>query len=172
MKMLTTQISGLLQRIATTNENAIEETARLLAQATTGEGQIIFAGFDEMELLTTTAIRGSEPFEHVIPFTENMDISNADRIWILTRSSTNTQALQLAQRLADSFIPFAVLAAEKPNDDNELASLSYTYISTGILKGMLPREDGERIVQPHALAALFVYEAVKMAYDEIIADDE
>lgn len=172
MKMLTTQINGLLQRIATTNESAIEETARLLAQATVGEGRIIFAGFNEMELLTATAIHGAEPFRNVIPYTENMHINNADRIWLLTRSSTNNEAMKLAQQLADKFIPFAVLAAEKPNDANELASLSYTYISTGILKGLLPGEDGERIVQPHALAALFVYEAVKMAYDEMMADDE
>ena len=30
-----------------------------------------------------------------------------------------------------------------------------------LTRGLLPGDDGERIVQPHALAALFVYEAVK-----------
>ncbi|HEX5564482.1 MAG TPA: DUF2529 family protein, partial [Sporosarcina sp.] len=49
MKILTTQIGGLLQRAGSNNEEAVEETARLLAQATIGEGRVLFAGFDEME---------------------------------------------------------------------------------------------------------------------------
>ena len=49
MKMLTTQISGLLQRIIGNNEDSIEETARLLAQATIGEGRVILACFGEMK---------------------------------------------------------------------------------------------------------------------------
>ena len=51
VKMLTTQISGLLQRITGNNEEAIEETARLLAQATIGEGRVIIAGFGEMDVV-------------------------------------------------------------------------------------------------------------------------
>ena len=52
---------------------------------------------------------------------------------------------------------------------NELADLASTYISTGLTRGLLPGDDGERIVQPHALAALFIYEAVKIAYDEMLS---
>ncbi|WP_395583966.1 DUF2529 family protein, partial [Pseudomonas syringae group genomosp. 7] len=33
LKMLSTQVGGLLQRVATNQEEAIEESARLLAQA-------------------------------------------------------------------------------------------------------------------------------------------
>ena len=42
-KILTTQLSGLLQRITQNEEDAIEETARLLAQAAIGEGNVYFA---------------------------------------------------------------------------------------------------------------------------------
>ena len=38
LKILTTQIGGLFQKVATNQEEAIEETARLLAQAGIGQG--------------------------------------------------------------------------------------------------------------------------------------
>ncbi|WP_438298661.1 DUF2529 family protein [Sporosarcina sp. FA15] len=170
--MLTTQISGLLQRIAVNGEESIEETARLLAQATIGEGRVIIAGFGEMEAVTATAFHSIEPLSGAVRYEFGMDITAADRIWLLTRAATDRPALELAQQLAGRFIPFAALAAEKPGSSNELAELSYTYISTGLTRGLLPGDDGERIVQPHALSALFVYEAVKIAYDEMILDKD
>ena len=40
-------------------EESIEETARLLAQATIGEGRVIIAGFDEMDVVRLAAtVRG------------------------------------------------------------------------------------------------------------------
>ena len=39
-KILTTQLTGLLQRIQQTEEESIEETARLLEQAAIGQGTI------------------------------------------------------------------------------------------------------------------------------------
>jgi hypothetical protein len=171
MKMLTTQICGLLQRIAGNGEESIEETARLLAQATIGEGRVIIAGFGEMEAVTATAFYGAEPLSGAVRYEFGMDITTADRIWLLTRSVMDESALELARQLAERFIPFAALAAEKSANGNELEDLAYTYISTGLTRGLLPVDDGERIVQPHALGALFVYEAVKIAYDEMISDE-
>ncbi|WP_306610707.1 DUF2529 family protein, partial [Bhargavaea cecembensis] len=59
MKMLTTQITGLLQRIATSEEEAIGMTARLLAQATVGQGVVYFAAFGELGAVSANAIRGA-----------------------------------------------------------------------------------------------------------------
>ncbi|WP_413057996.1 DUF2529 family protein [Sporosarcina sp. 179-K 3D1 HS] len=170
MKILSTQVSGLLQRIVSNEEEAIEETARLLAQAAVGEGRVILAAFGEMEAVTFTALDGVEPFSGAVRYESGMAIESADRVWLLTRSVNDPSALELARSLAEQFIPFGALAAEKPDEDNELADLAYTYISTGLLKGLLPGENGERIVQPHALAALFIYEAVKLAYDEMLGE--
>ena len=61
MKILTAHNWWPLQRIATSSEEAIGETARLLAQATIGEGRVILAGFDEMEAVTATHIDQSGP---------------------------------------------------------------------------------------------------------------
>ncbi|MBO0588755.1 DUF2529 family protein [Sporosarcina sp. E16_8] len=170
--MLTTQISGLLQRITGNGEESIEETARLLAQATIGEGRVIIAGFGEMEAVTATALHGAGPLSGAVRYELGMNITTADRIWLLTRSAMDGPALKLAQQLARRFIPFAALAADKSGNGNELEDLAYTYISTGLTRGLLPGDDGERIVQPHALSALFVYEAVKITYDEMILDED
>lgn len=171
MKMLTTQISGLMQRITSKNNDSIEETARLLAQATIGEGRVFIVGFGEMDAVRLTALDGAEPFTGAVPYADNMDFSTADRVWIISRNANDIRSLEIARLLASRFIPFAAIAAEKPDDSNELATLATTYIETGITRGLLPGEDGERIVQPHALAALFIYEAVKMAYDEMLIVD-
>ncbi|WP_317944536.1 DUF2529 family protein [Sporosarcina saromensis] len=172
MKILTTQTGGLLQRAGSNNEEAIEETARLLAQATIGQGRVIFAGFDEMQGVALNAAHGAEPFKGAIPYEQGMDIQSADRIWLFARSAADERALQLARELADQFIPFAVVAGEKAVEGNELAELAYTYMATGLVKGILPADDGSRIVQPHLLVALFLYEAVKMAYDEMIFEED
>lgn len=168
--MLTTQVNGLLQRIIGNNEDAIEETARLLAQATYGEGRVILATFGEMQAVQLTALYGIDSLQGAVLFEENMEIGTEDRVWIITKSISDDSALQLAQLLASKFVPFAAIAAEDA-DDNELEILASTYISTGITKGLLPGENGERFVQPHALAALFIYEAVKISYDEMLGDE-
>lgn len=173
LKMLTTQIGGLLQRAGSNNEEAVEETARLVAQATIGEGRVIFAGFDEMEAVGLNALLGAEPFRGAVAYKEGMEIHSADRVWLFARSATDARALQLARSLAEQFIPFAAVAGEKATEDNELADLAYTYMATGVVKGILPGEEiGSRIVQPCLLAALFLYEAVKMAYDEMASEED
>ena len=70
--------------------------------------------------------------------------------------------------LSEEFIPFSVLAAEPASEENKLANLAYTYISLKLTKGLLPAEDGSRIVLPYAFGAMFVYEAVKMKLDEML----
>lgn len=172
-KILTTQLSGLLQRITQSEEESIEETARLLAQAAIGEGNVYFACFEEMQVVGLNALQGVERFAKLLPWTAHTEVSEADRICIFTRSAHDQQALALAKKLNEQFIPFAAVASEVANAENPLADLAYTYISTRMRGGLLPNDLGERIVVPHAIAALFIYEAVKIAYDEMLGlDDE
>ncbi|PJK16823.1 hypothetical protein CQS04_06630 [Chryseomicrobium excrementi] len=171
MKMLTTQLAGLLQRIATSQEEAIEETARLVAQAAVGEGKIYFAAFGEMDAVYANA-QASGLFPRLARWTPDTEVTSADRVLILTPSAASEKALQLAKQLSDAFIPFSVIAPEKQTEDNELAELAYTYVSLGFTKGLLPTDTGERIVLPYAFAALFVYEAILMAVREMTDEDE
>lgn len=168
-KILATQLSGLFQKIIQREEFSIEETARLLAQAAVGQGSVYLACFDEMTAIEMNALHCTEPFYKLLPWSEHTKLTGADRVCIFTRSCHHHDVLTLARKLFDAFIPFAVVASEPANEDNELANLAYTYISTGIIKGIMPNDTGERVVIPHTMASLFVYEAIKLTYDEIIS---
>ena len=168
LKMLSTQVGGLLTRVSLEQQDAIEESARLLAQAGAFEGNVYFACFDELQAIEINALKASEPFKKLRPWTNDIEITDLDRVCVFTHSANHPEALALAHQLYDSFIPFAVIANEKEEDAGEMADLAYTYISMGIKKGLLPNDLGERIVLPHTLTALFIYEAIKLTYDEIL----
>lgn len=173
-KILTTQLTGLLQRIQQSEESAIEETARLLAQAGITEGVIYFACFGEMAAVALNAVASADPFVKFAKWTPTVEIHSTDRVIIFTRSGTDAEAITLAKALNDEFIPFAAVASEPASETNELSELAYTYISLKVRGGILPHPTnlGERIVMPHLMAALFIYEAIKLEFDEMISDED
>lgn len=173
-KILTTQMTGLLQRISSSEEFAIEDTARLLAQAAIGEGSVYFVCFDELQAVEMNALYGADPFYKLAKYTDDTVLTDADRVIIFTRSASNPAALAFAQKCYDDFIPFAAVASEVASDDNVLSDLAYTYVSLKMRGGILPHPTklGERIVFPHLMAALFIYEAIKMEYDEMIGEKD
>lgn len=173
-KILTTQLTGLLQRIQSNEEDSIEETARLLAQAGIGQGQVYFACFGELEGVVLNAELSTAPFTKFAKWTTETVLTSADRLIIFTRSGNDPQAVALAKKLNDAFIPFSAVASEVASESNELSELAYTYVSMKIRGGLLPHPTnlGERIVIPHLLTALFVYEAIKLAYDEMLSNDD
>lgn len=174
-KILTTQLTGLFQRIQTNEEDKIDDAARLLAQAGIGQGNVYFACFGELTAVELNALYGVQPFYKLQKWSEDVVLTEADRVCIFTRSAFDEEAVALAQRLYDEFIPFAAIAGEKEDAEvNELAELAYVYVSLHIRGGILPHPTnlGERIVFPHVLAALYVYEAMKMEYDEMVGEDD
>ena len=84
LKMLSTQVGGLLSKIASDKEDAIEETARLLAQAGAFEGTVYFACFDELQAIEINALNATEPFRKLRPWTSSVEISDLDRVCIFT----------------------------------------------------------------------------------------
>ena len=52
-----------------------------------------------------------------------MKIGTEDRVWILTRSAANEEALSLARTLADEFIPFAAVSSGKSGRTMNLLNL-------------------------------------------------
>lgn len=171
-KILATQLSGLFQKIAKNEEEAIEETARLLAQASIGDGHVYFATFGELQAVELHALMSHEPFYKLKKWNADVPITNVDRVLIITTSSQDEEALQLARNLSEQFIPFAAIASEVQDAQNELSDLAYTYISMHVRGGLIPHPTRltERTVFPHLHAALFIYEAIKLNYDEMLED--
>lgn len=162
MKMLSTQLTDLFQRIAE-HEETIEDIARLLAQAAIGEGTIFLAAFGEMKTVTAAALEGTEPLRSASEWKPESFLTSADRVFILAKKDDGDE---LAGRLSDAAIPFAMLFAESKESD-----LPEVFLSLGIDKGTLPAETGGRTGVPHAMAALYVYHNVKLMIDEMLAEE-
>ncbi|WP_349305604.1 DUF2529 family protein [Bacillus sp. FJAT-49736] len=168
--MFLTQLNGLQQRIFEKEEEALEDAARLLAQAAVGEGKIYIKGFQEMNAICSDAIYGAEPLKYAVPL-NNIDLlTETDRVLIATRFSTDKEALLLANQLKDKGIPFASLAGKVGEEEEDLANLADVHIDTRLIKPMLPSETGERVGFPSALIGLYIYHCLKFQLDEIISE--
>ena len=161
MKMLANQLVGLFQEIAEQSE-AIDDTAQLLAQAAAGEGTIYLAAFGEMNAVLPAALGGEEPLRCAVEWLPESIVTHADRVWIL---AVNREGDELAGRLNDAHLPFAMLAARTREPVEADA-----FISLHIDKGLLLQGDGSRTVVPDAMGALFAYYAVKTAIDEMLKE--
>ncbi|HSJ37413.1 MAG TPA: DUF2529 family protein [Planococcus sp. (in: firmicutes)] len=162
MKILTTQLTALFQRIAQ-QEETIQDIARLLAQAAVGEGTIYLAAFGEMKAVAIAALEGTEPLSSLREWKPESYLTSADRVFILAKKDEGDE---LAGRLSDAAIPFAMLSAESKQSD-----LPEVMLSLGIDGGILPAESGGVNVVPHAMAALYVYHSIKGMIDEMLNEE-
>lgn len=168
--MFLTQLNGLQQRIFEKEEESIEDTSRLLAQAAIGEGKIYIKGFSEMESVCKEAIHGAEPLKYAAPFQNTKNLTAADRVLILTRFTTDAEAISLAKELRENGVPFASVAGKIKSEEESLAELADVHINTTLLKPMLPSETGDRVGFPSALIGLFIYHCIKFQLDEIMSE--
>ncbi|MDZ5471784.1 DUF2529 domain-containing protein [Bacillus sp. 31A1R] len=174
LKMFTTQLTGLLNRIHEKEEFAFEDGARLLAQATVGDGNIYVYGVGEMKAVEAEAIHGAEPLTHAkVLHIEDVDsLQLADRVILVTRYTHDEKALQIGKSLLAQGIPFISIATHVNSDGESLADISDVHIDLNLKKGLLPDEVGNRFGYPASMAALFVYYGLKFTLDEIIAENE
>jgi len=168
--MFLTQLNGLQQRIFEKEEESIEDTARLLAQAAIGEGKIYIKGFNEMEAVCSEAFLGAEPLKYATPIQSIKNLSDADRVLIFTRYISDDAAISLAKELSEKGVPFAVVAGTDKSGAEDLAELADVHINTNLIKPMLPSETGERVGFPSALIGLYIYHCIKFQLDEILSE--
>lgn len=169
LKMFGTQLTGLFKRIQEKEGEAIEDGARVLAQAAVGEGAIYIKGFGEMETAAENALKGPEPMAAARPWEEGTDASGADRVLVFTRLSTDTEAVEFAKKLAEQGILFVAISGSTEGSEN-LTELADVHIDTHCTKPLLPGENGERVGFPSALAALFVLHGIQFTMQEIIEE--
>ncbi|WP_409252272.1 DUF2529 domain-containing protein [Bacillus sp. SCS-153A] len=171
IKMFTTQLSGLFNRIADKEEFAIEDGARLLAQATVGEGNIYIKGFAEMESVTLEALYGQEPLESAKALENSEALTEADRVLLITRFSNDEEALKLAKLLADKGVAFTAISGAVADEGESLKDMADIHIDTKLIKGMLPGEElGERVGFPSSMAALYIYYLIKFSLEEMLEE--
>ncbi|MDQ0269285.1 DUF2529 domain-containing protein [Cytobacillus purgationiresistens] len=173
LKMFSTQLFGLFKKLHEKEEEAIEDSARLLAQAAAGSGKIYIYGADEMSAVSFEATAGQEPLQSAAIWNEDQsfeEISDTDRFLIITRESNHPKAIRLAEYLSGRFIPFASISAKSVEGEYQLSQLADVHIDLQLNKGLLPDDEGNRFGYPSSIAALFIYHGIKFTIDEIIND--
>jgi Domain of unknown function (DUF2529) len=173
IKMFTTQLSGLFNRISEKQEFEIEDAARLLAQAVVGQGSIYIKTYGEMEAVTAEALHGAERLPSVKKFDESTPLTEADRVLVVTRLSTDEEAVDFAKGLADEGVPFVGISGLVSEGGEGLDVLADLHLDTKVIKGMLPGEEiGERVCMPTSMAALYIYFALGFVIREMLEEYE
>ena len=170
LKMFTTQLTGLFQRIADKEAEQMEDGARLLAQAAVGDGHIYIKGFQEMSAIEAEALYGAEPLTGAKKYSEAM--TEIDRSLIVARFAHDEAALALAKELQEKNVPFVAIAGNASTEGDSLKDLADVFINTNLVKGLLPDEAGGRTGFPASMAALYVYFSLKLTIDEILLDND
>lgn len=173
LKMFSTQLTGLLNTLHEKESFAFEDSARLLAQAAVGEGNVYLYGEKEMDAVISEALYSTEPFQSAKKWDgKDPSLSYQDRVIIFTRYTHDEQAVAAAKWLLEKNIPFVAVSTVLPVDSeaDSLADLADVHIDLRLKKGLLPDEEGNRFGYPASIAALYVYYGIKLTFDEIIAE--
>ena len=168
--IFSTQMSGIFNRLLDKEAFGFEDSARLLAQASVGDGCIYIKGFGEMNGILSEAFEGAEPFPG-FPFEyTNMPYSQEDRVLLFTRTSADKEAIELAVKLQELNIPFAAVSTGVPSAEPTLVELADVHIDLNLKKGLIPNESGNRVGIPNLMTALFAYYGIKFTLEEILQE--
>ncbi len=174
LKILTTQLSGLLKGLQEREELNLEDAARLLSQAIVGEGVIYIFGHREMNAVATEALLGQDRLNQMKPLVQDgeiADIHSADRVLLITQSSADQETISYAKQLSSKGIPFVAISTVDEHDQT-LAELADIHLNLGIKGGLVPTDSGERIGYPATIVALYTYLCLRCLIADIIAEYE
>ena len=173
LKMFSTQLTGLFKRIQENEEFAMEDSARLLAQAAVGDGNIYIFATNEMNAVAYEATEGQEPLKNAAVWSIDHPIeglSETDRFLIVSSNSNDEEAVKMGEILSENGIPFVAISTVQ--EGHGLADLADVHLDLKLKKGLLPDDDGNRFGFPTSIAALFVYYGIKFTLEEILEEYE
>ncbi|UAL47248.1 DUF2529 domain-containing protein [Sutcliffiella horikoshii] len=180
LKIFTTQLQGVFNRIGSSEEFAFEDAARLLAQAVVGDGRVYVHGVKEMKAVEAEATTGAEPLMSATLLSDldsYHDLTDTDRALIVSRFSTDEEAISTAKALKELGIEIVgISTVMEPEfggfaDGTEtLVSLSDVHIDMKLKKPLIPGDDGERFAFPSSMVALYVYHGLAFTLKEILEE--
>lgn len=175
MKIFTTQLTGFLNRILDKEVEAIEDSARLLAQALIGEGTIYIYGYQELHGVVLEAMMSTEPLKRAQPlFDDNGEMKKltpADRALLFTYRSTDEDVISIAKDLANQGIQTVGVSALM-KDTAGLDTLTDFHVDAKLRQPLIPGDDGLRYGFPALMTSLYVYYAISFTIKEILTEYE
>ncbi|MEK4176688.1 DUF2529 domain-containing protein [Aeribacillus sp. FSL K6-1305] len=170
LKIFTTQLTGFFQRIQEKENSQIEDAARLLAQAAIGEGAIYVKGWGILEGIYAQVEKG-ESFPACKPLPSVDNVTAADRVLLFTPFSTDLDAIDTAQQLAEKGIPTVGVSAAV-NGEKSLQQFVDIHVDSKLTKPIIPTEHNERIGFPVLMTSLYVYYCLFLTVKEILEEYE
>ncbi|MBM6616776.1 DUF2529 family protein [Bacillus suaedaesalsae] len=173
LKIFATQLQGIFKKIEEKEEENLEDGARLLSQAIIGDGTVYIHGFDELKAVELTALEGPEVFPKALPLYNDgvlADVTSLDRVLLITRTSADTSAVELAKVLSEKGI--SVVAVSNKGDDGRLPSIVDVHIDSYVTKGLIPDETGNRYGVPTTIGALYAYYGLYFTVKEFLEENE
>ncbi|QFT90961.1 hypothetical protein FIU87_20135 [Bacillus sp. THAF10] len=174
LKIFTTQLQGIFQKIAGDAEFALEDGARLLAQAAVGEGHIYVFGAGEMKAVEAEAVEGAEPLGKVRLLSElnsYHDLLDTDRALIISRFSTDEEAVNTAKALRELGVEIVGMSTVMEGAET-LDKLVDVHIDLKLKKPLIPGDDGERFGFPSSMVALYAYFGLAFTLREMLEEVE
>ncbi|WP_404459867.1 DUF2529 domain-containing protein [Sutcliffiella horikoshii] len=182
LKIFTTQLQGVFNRIGSSEEFAFEDAARLLAQAVVGDGRVYVHGVKEMKAVEAEATTGAEPLMSATLLSDldsYHDLTDTDRALIVSRFSTDDEAISTAKALKELEIEIVGISTViEPESGGSaegtetLESLCDVHIDMKLKKPLIPGDDGERFGFPSSMVALYVYHGLAFTLKEILEEQE
>ena len=167
LKIFSTQLSGLFKNISQ-DEFALEDAARLLAQAVIGDGHIYIHGFKEMKGVVSEALEGIDAIANCKVMPNIEQISSVDRVLLFTRNSDDPEAITLAKQLEELNVPFVGVSTVHDDMKTGLQDLAHIHINLNVKRGLIPTDTGERVGFPSLLVALFAYHGIQLTLSELL----
>ncbi|WP_040606764.1 DUF2529 family protein [Salsuginibacillus kocurii] len=170
--MFTTQLQAVFQKIQN-DEEALEDSARLLAQATVGEGTIYITGSGPTKELAKLALTIKESPKDVtwLEPGEALPIFHpADRVLLFSGDEDEDEMTHYAQSIYKTEVPFISIGSFQPEVPAQEGVLEPVHLPTYVKGGLVPDEEGTRHGHPGELAALYAYQLLLLVLQEMIEE--
>ncbi|ANU27455.1 DUF2529 family protein [Planococcus versutus] len=161
MDLFTNQLKHVFDRLSYQHD-AFDRIATVLAQAAIAEGTIFIAAFGEMKAVTAVALNGTQLLPAVAEWSPASIVTHIDRVWIL---AAHEEGDELAGRLSDAGIPFAVVSAQSTN-----GKLADAFLFLNDQENTFTTDENNPRVVPYAMTALYIYYAVAQRIHSLLLD--
>ena len=160
LKSYTTQLQHVFATIRN-EEEAIADSARLLAQALAGNGNIyVCAGKPFASLAETIVHNQDTPGRiHFIPWHKKEQATATDRLLVLTDGSETEEETDQLQQLLESNIPLVFLGPNHPRL-SFVEGMEEPIAITTPASPIAPDSDGSRRGYPTEIAIIYAYQAM------------
>ena len=167
-KILQTQLVNIYERI-NAQEEEIEMAARLLAQATGGEGEIHLKTFHDFTGIESYLKESSLSLPRVRSF-ESIDlVDTPDRILVVA-DAFDDEVKAFVTELSESDTDFVLISNYNKHESRFLDTVQH-YIDLSSPRPLVPTPNFDKIVNPCLSAFLYLYNHIYVLIDEMTNED-